>query len=710
MNRFLNNLRDLCSRKSAKKYGNRKTQSRVSRDFKPGVEHLEDRLVPTVTYHGGALLQNVGIETLFFGQNWSSDSTLYQQAARLNGFLQYLTNSSYMDMLTNAGYGVGRGTAVNGPISLANLSGIVDDTRIQGLLADYINAGFIQFPDSNRLYFVYVDPGIEVSFGGETSGHEFGINHFLGYHYSFLGPGDREVSYAIIPYPGGVNVSNANLPDPFDGMTCTSSHELAEGVTDPQPNGIPGWIDDQLAAANQPDEIGDICNNEAVYLNNYAVQEEANQFDQCMIPSGATLTRHHTDLSATALNITATAGQTFSEKVATFADPDLSGSPSDYTVTITWGDGQTSTWGDGQTPTLQVFNDGNGSYSVFGSHTYLQVGSYTITVQIGDSDSDTAIASSVATVVPPPLTATGMDVSASAGQSFTGVVASFTDSGFSGSASSYSATITWGDGNTSAGTVIANGQGDFNVIGSDTFQQEGRYTATVTITGNGGSAMATSIIHVARTGAPPVHLHDAASSFTHSDEYYSIIVTTAYQDYLGRTPAPLEVAGWIRWIGLGHTDEQLEAGFIGSPEYYNHAGGTDQTWVTSMYHDLLGRTPADWEVNAWLQAMNGGMTRNAVAYGFAASPEREGIVVRNDYQNFLGRQASDQEVAGWVAVLENHTATNEQVVAGFVSSSEYFGNHYANAADWLFSAYHDILGRLPDPVGYNAWLGYLQSS
>ena len=66
------------------------------------------------------------------------------------------------------------------------------------------------------------------------------------------------------------------------------------------------------------------------------------------------------------------------------------------------------------------------------------------------------------TVADAPLTATGTTITAVQGTPFTGVVASFTDADPNGVAGDYSASIYWGDGQTSTGTVTANGSGGFN--------------------------------------------------------------------------------------------------------------------------------------------------------------------------------------------------------------------------------------------------------
>jgi hypothetical protein len=62
-----------------------------------------------VTYHGGAVLPHVEAEAVFLGSSWRSDLSLSGVPGLLGGFLQSLVGGSYMDQLSRAGYGVGRG-------------------------------------------------------------------------------------------------------------------------------------------------------------------------------------------------------------------------------------------------------------------------------------------------------------------------------------------------------------------------------------------------------------------------------------------------------------------------------------------------------------------------------------------------------------------------------------------------------------------------
>lgn len=89
--------------------------------FRPSMELLEDRLTPAVTFHGGAVLTNVVAENLYLGHDWYASGN-YQMAQYLQGFTSTLVNSSYVDNLTRAGYGVGRGSTWAGSILNYNIN------------------------------------------------------------------------------------------------------------------------------------------------------------------------------------------------------------------------------------------------------------------------------------------------------------------------------------------------------------------------------------------------------------------------------------------------------------------------------------------------------------------------------------------------------------------------------------------------------------
>src|SRR4029077_13058859 len=76
-----------------------------------------------------------------------------------------------------------------------------------------------------------------------------------------------------------------------------------------------------------------------------------------------------------AVQLDAQPNQAFSGTVAAFTDTDLSSPPSDFTVTIDWGDGTTS---------AGVVSGGNGTFTVAGTHAYTAAGEDAVTVTLSD--------------------------------------------------------------------------------------------------------------------------------------------------------------------------------------------------------------------------------------------------------------------------------------------------------------------------------------
>ncbi len=192
--------------------------------------------------------------------------------------------------------------------------------------------------------------------------------------------------------------------------------------------------------------------------------------------------------------------------------------------TITWGDGTSSSPGT-------VAKTGG---PITGTHTYAVAGIYTGSVSWQDDAGSHTVSFDVK-VVDAPLTATATPVSATAGTAFSGPVATFTDANPDGTVSPYSATISWGDGTTSAGTITA-GAGDFVVSGTHTYASPGLYHTTVTIRdAQGATATATGTATAGGapspviTGAPVVTgPNGAAFSGTVNPDG---LATTAYFQY-----------------------------------------------------------------------------------------------------------------------------------------------------------------------------------
>ncbi|MEA2198646.1 MAG: hypothetical protein QOJ25_2697, partial [Solirubrobacteraceae bacterium] len=191
------------------------------------------------------------------------------------------------------------------------------------------------------------------------------------------------------------------------------------------------------------------------------------------------------------------AAQPFSGTVATFTATDSG----PFDVSINWGDGSTL---DNETisPTKAA------SYDVPGSHTYGHEGTYQVKVTVGDTtdkDATQMTTTSTTDTSDASLSAGAVPVAATAGQAFSGPIATFTDPDTSGGTAVYSASIDWGDGTNSPGGVTASQSGGFTVQGAHTWPccAAANFTVTVTIRDSGGASTSVADKAVVGPGTTP---------------------------------------------------------------------------------------------------------------------------------------------------------------------------------------------------------------
>jgi hypothetical protein len=158
--------------------------------------------------------------------------------------------------------------------------------------------------------------------------------------------------------------------------------------------------------------------------------------------------------------ITANAAQPFSGTVATFTGNSASVPLSSYVAGINWGDGTTSAG------TVSLAS--GGGLSVSGNHTYVAGGTYVVGVVLVQQGSVIpSVVTTTATVAASALLGTPVSFFAQEGQKISVVVARFSDTNpIAQPASSYQASIDWGDGTTTTGFVTPDRSGGFDVNGT----------------------------------------------------------------------------------------------------------------------------------------------------------------------------------------------------------------------------------------------------
>jgi len=185
-------------------------------------------------------------------------------------------------------------------------------------------------------------------------------------------------------------------------------------------------------------------------------------------------------LRAIGYPLSATEGAQFSGAVVTFTD-NPADTVSNFSATIDWGDGSQTTG--------NIVNTGSGAFDVRGAHTYAEEGTYTTTVALNDADGESQSVVGTFTVGDALLSGSAASPTAYRAVAFSGKVAKFSDANAGAPLSDFSATINWGDGSTSTGSIVIDPSGGFDVNGGHTYASTGSFSLSVKVSDVGGSTV-----------------------------------------------------------------------------------------------------------------------------------------------------------------------------------------------------------------------------
>ncbi|MHB8689962.1 MAG: hypothetical protein ACYDHH_01825 [Solirubrobacteraceae bacterium] len=183
-----------------------------------------------------------------------------------------------------------------------------------------------------------------------------------------------------------------------------------------------------------------------------------------------------------------------STTIATFSDGfDLTSctAPGTYAATVNWGDGaatEPATVTANGTPAIgQPCN-----YAVTAGHTFAEGGKDTVTVTASGGGLSGVLSGSFDVPVSDAglTAASSVTLQATGGMPFTGTVGAFTDANTGAPAGDFTATINWGDGTTSSGTVNPTGTaGQFSISGTHTYNGVGALNTSVLVTDSDGATV-----------------------------------------------------------------------------------------------------------------------------------------------------------------------------------------------------------------------------
>ena len=154
-----------------------------------------------------------------------------------------------------------------------------------------------------------------------------------------------------------------------------------------------------------------------------------------------------------------------------------------------------------------------------------------------------------------------------------------------------------------------------------------------------------------------------------SPEYITDQVGAMYLRYLRRDVDAQAEQYWFGFIQAGGTLEAVAEALTSSQEYFVLKGGTNQGFITGLYHDVLNRSASDAEIAYWEAALSAGASRVSVSTAFLTSQEYRTNLVQADYTTFLKRPADNAGLAAWLTAL-NSGATDQEVLARIFGSPE----------------------------------------
>jgi uncharacterized protein (TIGR03118 family) len=334
-----------------------------------------------------------------------------------------------------------------------------------------------------------------------------------------------------------------------------------------------------------------------------------------------------------------------------------------------------------------------------------------------------------------PLTGDGAKLTVTEASAFSGAVAAFASSNTTALASDFTATIDWGDGATSAGTVVADADGGFNVVGAHVFAEEGTEAIHVTIADNAGDTI--TLVGSAKVADASLTAAGATLA-TGLGNTGSVLTVATFTDAGGAEPVANYTAT-INW-GDGSATSGGQISLSGSTfsvqgtHAYQIAGhhtitvaihdqggstaqatsqivvGTDQQQlVEKIFQKLLDRGADSGALSFFGGLLAGGTSAGAVAAQIEQSAEFLANEVQAFFQQLLHRNAEPQAVSFFSNVLATG-GSNDMVREMIIGSPEYFRVRGGSTPQGFLSAvFQDELDRGVDP-GAQSFFGQLPLS
>ncbi|MCA9101156.1 MAG: DUF4214 domain-containing protein, partial [Planctomycetales bacterium] len=166
---------------------------------------------------------------------------------------------------------------------------------------------------------------------------------------------------------------------------------------------------------------------------------------------------------------------------------------------------------------------------------------------------------------------------------------------------------------------------------------------------------------------------DVANKFWHSRERAGQVIEELYQNLLGRGSDKRGREYWIDRTMAGMTVEDLTIVFVTSTEYISKHS-SNSSYVDAMYRDILGRQADTAGHDHFVQQLNQGMTREALAGVFYNSTEMRTRLIDSYYEDFLDRDVDSTSLDFYLGYIASGEGDTDDVAVQVLASDEFFSN------------------------------------
>jgi glucose/arabinose dehydrogenase len=188
-----------------------------------------------------------------------------------------------------------------------------------------------------------------------------------------------------------------------------------------------------------------------------------------------------------------------------------------------------------------------------------------------------------------------------------------------------------------------------------------------------------------------------------------------YRDFLGREGDPPGITYWTNAIQPGSlTRAEAIDSFFNSQEFQQEFQGLVSP-IVRLYFACFLRIPDYPGLQFWIGEYRAGSSLASIGEGFAQSQEflqRYGNLSNGDfvtalYQNVLGRSPDPSGFQYWTNQLNSGAFSRGQVMLGFSESPEFKQKSYNKV--YVTTIYVEMLRRAPDQKSFDDWVAALDA-